>query len=140
MSGGWWARLLERLRGPKGPAKDELGRRGERAAERHLVSLGYRVLGRNVRVAMGEADLVCESPEGVAVIVEVKTRRGRGGTGAAMVGERAVQGAKLRRLRAIAEHLRRANGWQGRAVRIDVVGVTIDEAGGVEVRHYAGAG
>jgi len=37
----------------------ELGRMGERAALGMLRSIGYSVLGRNVRVPMGEADIVC---------------------------------------------------------------------------------
>ena len=46
-----------------------LGRRGERAAARLLRSQGYRVLARNARVPMGEADLVCLAPDGKTVVV-----------------------------------------------------------------------
>ena len=39
-------------------AKDELGMRGERLAERHLLRRGLTLLDRNWRCAQGEIDLV----------------------------------------------------------------------------------
>jgi len=63
---------------PKKPGEAgyrELGRMGEEAAEGLLRSLGYSVLGRNVQVPMGEADIVCrDCDRETIVIVEVKTR------------------------------------------------------------------
>lgn len=100
-----------------------LGRRGERAAARLLRSQGYRVLARNARVPMGEADLVCLAPDGkTVVIVEVKTRIVRDGFDA-VPPEANITAHKRRKLASIARHLVRTNGWETREVRIDVVAV-----------------
>jgi putative endonuclease len=52
----------------------ELGSRGERLAEQHLVSLGMRILARRFSTPVGELDLVARDGE-VLVFVEVKARR-----------------------------------------------------------------
>jgi putative endonuclease len=54
-------------------AKLETGRRGERLAEEHFVSLGARILERNFRIHYAEVDLIVEH-EGELVAVEVKAR------------------------------------------------------------------
>jgi len=128
----WWVRV----RTPE-PETRRLGRLGEQAAAEYLRALGYRVVGRNVHVPMGEADLVCESPEGVMVVVEVKTRlRGRSERSDSIAPEAAITARKARKLRAIARHLARANGWTG--VRIDSVGVEVPAHGPPVVRHTPG--
>ncbi|MCE7974746.1 MAG: DUF91 domain-containing protein [Leptolyngbya sp. PLA1] len=130
----WWMRFRTRE-----PDTRRLGRLGEQAAAEYLVSLGYRVVERNVFVPMGEADLVCESPEGVMVVVEVKTRvRGRSPRSDAIAPEAAITARKSRKLRAIARHLAKANGWTG--VRIDSVGVEVPSDGPPVVRHTPGIG
>ncbi len=117
---------------------------GEAAAEALLVSRGYRVLARRARVPMGEADLVCTAPgqPPAIVIVEVKTRETTAADGPFQraAGEAALTPDKLRILRAVAHHLRRANGWHDRPLRID--GVAVDTCRGrvVAARHYAGIG
>ena len=40
-----------------------IGRRGERIAARWLRKHRYRVIGRNVHVGVGEADIVCLAPD-----------------------------------------------------------------------------
>jgi putative endonuclease len=104
-----------------------LGRAGERQAARFLKRSGYRILGRNVRTRVGEADLVCEAPDGsTIVIVEVKTRaraEGQPHASAAIDPEASVTAHKRRNLRAIAHTLRRANKWSDRPCRIDVIAV-----------------
>jgi putative endonuclease len=62
----WWRRW--RSRGVS------LGRRGEDAAARHLVALGYRILERGLRLRAGELDLVALDDRTI-VFVEVKTRQ-----------------------------------------------------------------
>ncbi len=48
---------------------------GERSAEAYLVSLGYDIRGRNVRVGKGEIDLLAyDHSDGVLVFAEVKSR------------------------------------------------------------------
>ncbi len=117
-----------------------LGRRGERAAGRYLKARGYRVLHRNARVPMGEADLVCLAPDRTTVvIVEVKTRLVRTGVDDPIPPEVNVTAHKRTKLTQIARHLARANGWERRPVRIDVVAVEWPQRGGRPlVRHHAG--
>ena len=134
-----------RLLSPRARALDDpkqAGRAGERAACAHLRRKGYRVAGRNVRVSVGEADIVCLTPDrrGV-VIVEVKSRvrrPGQSGASAAISPERAVDEDKARKLREVTRRLRGVNAWK--AVRIDTVAVEfiIDESGRVQttIRHH----
>lgn len=132
----WLARWWGRLTTPE-PETRRLGRLGEKAAAEFLESRGYHVVGRNVFVPMGEADLVCQSPEGVMVVVEVKTRlRGKSERSDAIAPEAAITARKARKLRSIARHLARANGWAG--VRIDSVGVEVRAEGPPVVRHTPG--
>ena len=148
MGGGvasWFGGLLRAvgLRGsaPAEASTGELGRIGERAAEKHLRGLGFSVLGRNLRVPMGEADLLCRDPDReTVVIVEVKTRLRRAGApelSLLVAPEASITARKRRKLRQIANHLARANRWE--RVRIDVVGVEFDDAGSAPVvRHHSG--
>ena len=134
-------RLLARFR--RAPQGKALGARGERAAARLLKRKGYRVLGRNVRVRIGEADIVCEAPDRrTIVLVEVKTRlrgSGRSVLGEIVAPEMSVHQKKRRKLRAILGVLARANGWGGRPLRVDVVAVEWPAAGGKpELRHHEG--
>jgi putative endonuclease len=75
-----------------------LGRRGERAAEKHLRRNGYRIVARNFRAAGAEIDLVAMDGETI-VFVEVKTRSSR----AAGAPEEAVDERKQKRMRRAAE-------------------------------------
>lgn len=118
-----------------------VGRRGERAAERLLRRAGYRLLGRNVRVPVGEADLVFESPDTRAiVIVEVKARV-VSNADAPRAPERAITGRKGRKLVSVARSIARMRGWNDRPVRIDVVAVDYERGRRrpIALRHYRGA-
>ena len=53
--------------------KQTVGRRGQRLAEAHLVSLGAHLLERNYHIEYAEVDLLFEH-DGDLVAVEVKTR------------------------------------------------------------------
>lgn len=119
----------------------EIGAWGEREAERHLKSKGFAIIGRNVTTASGEADLVCRGPDGrTMVVVEVKARV-VAGEGGLYRPERAVDGSKRKRLKAMARLLRAANGWRDRPVRVDVVAIERVDAephARVVVRHHEG--
>jgi Holliday junction resolvase-like predicted endonuclease len=123
----------------------ELGRMGEDAAGSLLKSLGYTILGRNVQVPMGEADIVCRDRDRrTVVIVEVKTRLRREGAphkSNTVPPEASITAHKRRKLLSIARHLRRANGWHDCPVRIDVVAVEYDarSSGKPTIRHHVGA-
>ncbi len=141
---GWLARVVARLIEGRPDTDKALGRAGERASARFLKRAGYRVLGRNARVAVGEADLVCLAPDrNTIVIVEVKTRRrgaGRSVLSETVPPEASVHQAKRRKLASVARSLARANGWADRPVRIDVIGVEWPDDGAAPVlRHHVNA-
>ncbi|WP_040165244.1 YraN family protein [Microbacterium gorillae] len=104
---------------------NELGARGEAEAARYLQRAGYRVLDRNWRGPTGEVDLVvCRGS--ALVVVEVKTRRTRAfGDPLAAVDDR-----KLERVWRSALAWARAHPSvsRGRDLRVDVIGITMDEA------------
>lgn len=139
--------LLERLGVSDARAqgrRDPLGPRGERIAARMLRRKGCRVLERNVRLPIGEADLVCLGPDRrTIVIVEVKARRidppAPGAGSPERRPEAAVGVAKRRKLVRIAEVLARRRGWTDRPLRIDVVAVDIPPRGRPVVRHHEAA-
>jgi putative endonuclease len=99
----------------------DLGRVGEEAAARLLRRDGARILGRNVRTAAGEMDLLALE-DGTLVVVEVKARTGsRFGS-----GEEAVDASRLRRLERSAQVYAAAKGLGRVPVRIDVVAVEFE--------------
>jgi putative endonuclease len=113
----------------------ELGRWGERTAERHLVRRGWRVLARNHRFGRREVDLIV-SRGGVLAFVEVKTRAGEGFGSPA----EAVTALKRREIETVAAHYlaHRAGSWAG--VRFDVVSIVRDTPSGrVRVEHVEDA-
>jgi putative endonuclease len=110
------ARALERLAEFRIPLP--LGRRGERAAEKHLRRNGYRIVARNFRAAGAEIDLVAMDGE-TLVFVEVKTRR----SFAAGAPEEAVDERKQQRLRRAAEVFATRYRAEDTEMRFDVVAV-----------------
>ena len=110
------------------------GRDAEDAAARHLERAGLVVVERNVRFRQGELDLVCREGD-VWVFVEVKCRRARwdDGPGAA------VEWWKQRRLVRLAQQYLKWKRLGDVRCRFDVVLVTLDDAGGLSVRHIAAA-
>ena len=105
-------------------ARKELGARGEVLAADYLAGLGYRVLGRNHRTALGELDLVVQDgPE--LVFVEVKTRIG----GRQVAPEESVSPAKVARLARLAEAYLVDRRREDAMWRIDVVAVLLDTTG-----------
>lgn len=124
--------------GPR-PDRRELGRLGEKAAARLLRRARYRILARNVRTRAGEADIVALTPDrGTVVIVEVKTRILSGDH---PPPESSVDAHKRLKLRQVKRSLIRANHWQGKEVRIDIVAVDWPDRPRArpELRHYIGA-
>lgn len=137
------ARLLKRLTQRTSLASDpkRLGQAGERFAARYLRRKGYRILTRNARLKHGEADIVCECPHREAiVIVEVKTRlrgSGRSIQGETVAPEASVTSRKRAKLAAILQTLRRANGWERRPMRVDVVAIEWPSGRGrPRLRHH----
>ena len=110
-----------------------LGRAGEDAAARHLEALGFEVVDRNWRCALGELDIVAARGD-LLVFCEVKARRSTawGEPSEAVDGRKR---ARLRRLagRWLAEHQRRAQ-----VVRFDVVSI-VQADRRTDVRHIPDA-
>ncbi len=107
-----------------GLGRVELGKRGERIAERHLRRKGYRILERNFRGAGAEIDLVAmDGP--TLVFVEVKTRR----TENAGAPQEAVNGYKQSHLRRAGEIYAQSRRVQGCPMRFDVVAIVADRRG-----------
>lgn len=138
MRPAWLAAIRDFLIGPPAwvPASAE-GRRGELVARRYLSRRAYRVIGKNIRTLAGEADLLCIAPDRITmVIVEVKSRTlRRGESAAAIPPEASVTREKRLTLQRVARLLARANAWENRPWRIDVVGVEFPAGGKPVVRH-----
>ncbi len=95
-----------------------LGRQAEDLAARHLKKLGYTIVERNFKTALGEIDLVARH-ENDLVFVEVKARSSdRFGSPA-----EAVTFAKQRKLSMLALEYLRRNGLEDVSARFDVVTV-----------------
>ncbi len=104
--------------------RHRLGALGERLAVALVERLGYEIVARNHRTRYGEIDVIACDDE-TLVIVEVKTRRGRGSPWDAL-GERKQR--QVRRmghayLADVRDRPRRSN------VRFDAIGVTFDAGG-----------
>jgi Holliday junction resolvase-like predicted endonuclease len=59
-------------------SRRQTGDRAEEAVAAHLAALGWRILGRNVRVGRCELDIVALDVAGALVIVEVRSRSAPG--------------------------------------------------------------
>jgi putative endonuclease len=117
-------------------SRDELGRRGEDEAARHLKSLGYRILGRRERVLRGDIDIVALDGRTV-VFVEVRSRSDTAhGHPAETVGR-----SKQRRIAELAAAYIRRHRLEDQSVRIDVVAVTFsaEPDGQPTIEHYQNA-
>jgi putative endonuclease len=111
-----------------------LGQAAEAEAARVLERAGLAVIERNVRFPEGEIDLVCRD-EGVVVFVEVKCRRAGWDDAPAA----AVSWQKQRRLTRLAQHYLKWRRLDGVRCRFDVVSVTVDARGALDVRHVRSA-
>lgn len=134
------ARLSPAPRAPRRGDTRALGRAGERAAAQLLRRSGYKVLGRNIRLRIGEADLVCLAPDRrTVVVVEVKARFREPGDDTSIPPEANIHAKKRRKLLAVTRTLARLNNWHDRPVRIDVVAVDWPTKGKPVLRHHVGA-
>ena len=106
-----------------------LGRRGEDAAERHLVSAGYRILERRYRTRFAEIDLIAEDGD-TLVFIEVKTRSSLSFGRPA----EAVDGRKRARIAGAASVYLARRAALDRACRFDVVEVLETEGAPLRVR------
>lgn len=124
-----------------------LGAAGEDLAASHLLALGWRILGRNLLLPMGEIDILASEPAPTPgrpetiVLVEVKARIIDPDT-PRPPPEAAITRKKQRTLRAMLAHLRRRNHWHSRPARIDVIAIVFPPPGlpdPPDLRHYRNA-
>ena len=115
--------------------RHHLGRHGERLAAEHLERLGYSIVARNHRTRFGEIDLIAADRE-TLVIVEVKTRRGRGRPWDSLDERKRHQVRRMgiAYMAEVEDRPKRAK------VRFDAIGVTFDAAGRLtSLEHLEGA-
>ncbi|MBV9487894.1 MAG: YraN family protein [Frankiaceae bacterium] len=114
-------------------AKDELGKRGEDLAARHLVGAGFAIVTRNWRCPVGEIDIVARDGDAL-VVVEVKTRTS---TAFGSPAE-AITPRKAEKLRELALTWAREHPDSPRAIRFDVISVVIPKLGLPQLEHLRG--
>ena len=118
----------KRYRGLRG-----IGQDWERVAEKHLRKAGYRIRDRNVRMKVGEIDIIAEE-KGVLCFIEVK---GRSGTGFGLPAE-AVTLEKQRRIYRAAEIYLQRERLGESICRFDIVSI-LDLAEGRRVEIFRDA-
>ncbi len=108
----------------------QIGRFAENTAAEYLVSIGWRVLARNVRNSYGELDIIAldtKTQPIELVIVEVRCRT----LGKVQAPIESIGSRKLRTLlRASQEYVDDLN-WSG-FWRIDVIGITLQDKNSLE--------
>jgi len=107
---------------------------GERHAARFLRRLGYRIVKRNYRCAVGEIDLVALDGSTI-VFVEVKARASREHADP----QDAVNPGKQRRLTRAAKTFLAQTQSLDRVCRFDVVAIILDGKKAMEIEHIQDA-
>jgi putative endonuclease len=113
----------------------ELGIHGEKVAEKHLMSLGYRILNRNWRWRRGEMDLITEQGDEI-VFVEVKARRSQ------TYGppEESINRSKQQKLIQTAYAYLSSENRDDAEWRIDVIAIDMEQDGSViRLEHIVSA-
>ncbi|MEQ9453773.1 MAG: YraN family protein [Phycisphaeraceae bacterium] len=114
------------------------GRAGEHLAEQHLRRRGYRILGRNVRVAGGELDLVAEAPDRLTIVV-VEVKSSASTTASRWRPEARVGHDKQQQLRRLAQSMVKQRHLTDRPLRIDIIAVERVGDGPAVIRHHENA-
>ena len=114
--------------------------RGEDAAAQLMKKNGYKIIARNLRLKMGEIDILCHDPATDSIIiVEVKARTHK--SDATPNPESSITAAKKRKLRTLAKAIIQREDCRSKRIRIDVVAVEFapDQSKPIAVRHYQSA-
>jgi putative endonuclease len=112
-----------------------LDRRGERAAERHVRRLGYKIVARRQRDLLGELDLVAVDGRTI-VFIEVKTRASHDAGHPA----EAVDAAKQQKLTRLALAYLKRHDLLEYPARFDVLALTWPkDAKKPKIEHYQNA-
>ena len=107
-----------------------LGKTGEDLACDYLISKGFKILGRNIKLKMGEIDILAEDGEDI-VLVEVKTKTSNA------FGEpvEEVDYFKKKKLWQLARALNQK--YSEKNIRIDVISVKVGDR--AEIEHIENA-
>ncbi len=96
--------------------RKKLGESGEKIAGKYLINKGYKIIGRNVRLRVGEIDIIAQDGDYI-VLVEIKTKtrfdQGR--------PEEMVNWHKAKKLRLLSRAV--IKDYPNKNLRIDVVAV-----------------
>lgn len=133
-------RLLEWLRSRLSKKPRSVWVQGEEAAARFMKKQGLKILARNLRLKMGEIDILCFDPvTQCVVIVEVKARTRA--SGATPTPESNITQAKQRKLRTLARAVAAREDCRDKRIRIDVVAIEFatERSGPIAIRHYESA-
>jgi putative endonuclease len=131
-----WLVRLKRWLLPRLGNTDHIGRLAEDAACRMLRDKGWTIRHRNARTPKGEADIIADAPspaDVTHVIIEVKSRVRKADApprSNATSPLASITHDKRDRLRAITQHLQRANKWPRSQVRIDVIAIEFEAIAG----------
>lgn len=110
------------------------GTRAERAAASFLKALGYRILATNVRLPMGELDIVALDGD-VLVFAEVRATEGDDFSRPAL----SVDTAKQQKLTALALAYLQKHRLLGRPCRFDVLAISWPVAKEPRIEHFIDA-
>lgn len=114
--------------------RHQLGREGERLAERFLQQHGLKTIARHFNTPVGELDLVMRDGD-TLVFAEVKTRRDRKYADP----QDAVGRIKQQRMTRAAQWLVHRKRWDDRPCRFDIVTVILAPQGEPEIEHIPDA-
>ncbi|MCL1839186.1 MAG: YraN family protein [Propionibacteriaceae bacterium] len=117
-------------------SRNSIGAAGETLAAEYLVSLGWRILARNWRCAVGELDIIAADTAGAVVFCEVKSRRSKA-FGSPL---EAITTAKMQKLRELAMCWLREQPSYTAHFRFDGIGVFFLPGSTPEITHKQGIG
>lgn len=111
----------------------QVGTLGEDIAASFLISKGYHILERNMRLRSGEIDIIARSSRDTLVFVEVKCR----------VGDRygkpyeSVTQGKLRRMSKVIQYYLLKNHLHDSKLAIEVVSIILHDDRSIDtIRHF----
>ncbi len=101
--------------------RQQLGRQGEKLAQDHLKSLGFRILAVNYRTVNGEIDIIAQKRKWLC-FVEVKTRR----NDSYGLPRESVHRNKQQKMIRAAEFFLSKNQFEDHDLRFDVIEVYLE--------------
>lgn len=114
-------------------AHQQLGKKGEEAAQAHLLSKDYTIVATNFRIGKLELDIIAIK-DSLLVIVEVRTRS----TDWYLQPEATVDWRKIKHVSQAAQGYVRMNRWQGET-RFDIIAVIKLPDGSFRIDHFEDA-